>query len=148
MLERGPFHSVAGTLMSTYFACAAALAHGTVSRAMLDAFDDEPTQAWIDRIAIEPDEAVPYPSAQADIDYTDGRQETVALMRSFTDYALPRDEVLRLLDRLARESSVDPTPLHRLDAFAFGDLPTTIEPALSAFLRAGTVRPSSHLETT
>jgi len=146
MLERGPFDSVAGTLMNTYFSCAAALAYGTVSRAMLEVFDDALTHVWIDRIDIQPDEAVPYPSAHADIEYTDGRRDTVVLMRSFADYALPRKEVLALLTRLARESSVDTALLQTLDAFAFDSAHKTIEPALSVFANARTARPSPHQE--
>jgi hypothetical protein len=147
MLERGPFHSVAGTLMSTYFGCAAALAHGTVSRPMLEAYDDAAISQWIARLVIEPDDAVAYPSAFAEVVMNNGERLEFAERKTFADYALGRHDVLALLSRLHGESAVDPEVLQSLDAFAFADPHRSTTPVLNAFEQARLSRDASRART-
>jgi 2-methylcitrate dehydratase PrpD len=138
MLERGGFTSVAGTLMSTYFACAAALVHGTVTRPMLDRFDDPLIARWIGKLEITPDDGVPYPSAQATVEFDDGSTRRFDERKVFADYALPRAEVQRLLERLAREQEppADGAGVSAIAAFADDPSPETMRRALAALADA------------
>jgi len=138
MLDRTGFTSVAGTLMSTYFAFATALAHGTVTRAMLDRFDDPAVMRWIAQLDIEPDDSVPYPSAKATVEFDDGSTQGFDECKVFADYAFSRTEVLRLLERLTREQELptDGAALSRIAAFADDPSPQTMRRTIAALAGA------------
>ena len=120
MLERGPFTRVPETLMSSAFCCATACLTGSVSMASLSAFDDPAVKSLMDRIAIELDDAVPFPSAVAEIETRDGEKIVLREQRRFCDYSLDRPAVVAQLQRLAAEEGISTNAVHVLERFAFG----------------------------
>ena len=127
MLTRGPFGRVAETLMSSYFCCASACLHGTVTMAQLANFDDPGVAALMQRIHIELDPEVPFPSTVAEVRTTDGRTLELAERRAFADFSFGRAEVQAQLLRLAGEEGVPAQAVALLDGFAHG--PSTAAPA-------------------
>ncbi len=120
MMARGPFSRVSETLLSAYFCCATACVHGTVTSAQLADFNDPAVAELMKRITIETDPDVPFPSAMATVETTDG--STIELMerRSFADFSLGRAQVNQQLHRLATEEGFPVEAMQILDAFAFG----------------------------
>jgi len=119
LLARGPFSRVADTLMSSAFCCACAGVHGSVTMARLGVFDDAQVSAFMDRITIEPTDALQFPAAEAEVRLRDGTTVQVAERRSFADFSLGREQVLEQLRRLAAEEEVPPQAIALLDEFAF-----------------------------
>jgi 2-methylcitrate dehydratase PrpD len=127
MLTRGPFSRVAETLMSSYFCCASACIYGTVSMAQLGNFDDPAVAALMERISIELDADVPFPSTVAEIKTTHGQTIELTERRTFADFSLGRADVNAQLRRLAVEEDIPPDAIGMLDGFAHG--PSTVAPA-------------------
>lgn len=119
MLERGPFTRVPETLMSTYFCCACACLHGSVSMARLSQFDDPQIARMMERISVVPDPAVPFPSAAADVKTRDGLTRSLMENRTFSDFSLDRAAVKAQLLRIAAEERVPAKAIGLLEAFAF-----------------------------
>jgi 2-methylcitrate dehydratase PrpD len=142
MLERGPFSRVPETLMSSAFCCATACLTGSVSMASLSAFDDPAVRSLMDRITIELDDEVPFPSAVAEIETRDGERIVLHEQRRFSDYGLDRPAVVAQLQRLAAEErvSVDAVPL--LERFAFEPAPCDPALVVQAYAAAREARPS------
>lgn len=123
LLARGPFARVADTLMSAAFCCACACVEGTVSMAGLEKFDDAAILGMMERIVVEPDAAVAYPAAIAELTLTDGTRAELFERRKFTDFSLGREDVKAQLLRLGTEEAVPARAVALLDSFAFGDGP-------------------------
>ena len=136
MLTRGPFGRVPETLMSSYFCCASACIHGTVSMAQLGNFDDPAVAALMQRIHIELDPEVPFPSTVAQIRTTDGRSIELAERRAFADFSFGRADVNAQLQRLAGEEGVPAEAVALLDGFAHGPLDATPAAVIEAFALA------------
>jgi 2-methylcitrate dehydratase PrpD len=138
LLARGPFQRVPDTLMSAAFCCACACVYGTVSMEKLESFDDPAILAMIERIVIEPDDAVAYPAAVAEITLRDGSTVALAEQRRFTDFSFGRAAVVEQLLRLAAEEDIPARCVELLDgcAFAAQPRPAAIEEAFSVARRS------------
>ena len=123
LLARGPFARVPDTLMSAAFCCACACVEGTVSMAGLEKFNDAAILGMMERIVVEPDSAVIYPAAIAELTLRDGTRVELLEHRKFTDFSLGRDDVKVQLLRLGTEEAVPARTVALLDSFAFGDGP-------------------------
>jgi 2-methylcitrate dehydratase PrpD len=129
LLARGPFSRVADTLMSTAFCCACACVQGTVSMAGLSAFEAPAILGMLERIEVQPDAAIAYPAAAADITLRDGARVTLEEIRSFADFSLSREETVRQLERLCNEQGVPREAIACIGEFAFGREGAAISPA-------------------
>jgi len=136
MLERGPFQRLGQTLMSTYFSCATALAAGTITLEALTDFDNAAIRGLIDRMTIETDPSVPYPSASAEVETVDGRRLEFAERKTFEDYSFTRDQINALLERLAHETGRPVSAMRELDGYAYGSAIDSADPVLRAYATA------------
>jgi 2-methylcitrate dehydratase PrpD len=138
LLARGPFSRVSDTLMSTAFCCACACVQGTVSMAGLSSFDDPSILGMLETIEVQPDAAIVYPAAAADITLRDGTRVTLQELRTFGDFSLSREEAKLQLQRLCDEQGVPADALASTEEFAFGREGTAFSPASirEAFHRA------------
>ncbi|HEY0293757.1 MAG TPA: MmgE/PrpD family protein [Bordetella sp.] len=133
MLERGPFTMLGQTLMSTYFSCATALATGTITLRALTDFDAARVAGLIGRMTIDTDAAVPYPSAEAEVQTIEGERLAFSEIRTFEDYSFSREQVNTLLGGLAEETGVPPEAMRMLDRYAYGQTFDSVEPVLQAY---------------
>lgn len=153
LLARGPFTRVPETLMSAAFCCASACVYGTVSMANLESYEDPAILAMIERITIEPDDAVAYPAAVAEITLTDGTTAELSERRKFTDFSLGRADVKQQLLRLAAEEGLPGRCVELLEGYAFASdaTPAAIVEAFSLargrLERAATLSRPASLQT-
>jgi len=126
--------------MSTYFSCAAALATGTITLGTLTDFDNAQIRALIDRMTIDTDPSVPYPSASAEVETMDGQRLTFTERKTSEDYSFTREQINALLEHLARETGKPASAMRALDSYAYGATIDSVEPVLQAYASARSTR--------
>ena len=115
--------------------------------------DTSHLRRMIERIAIEPDEAVAYPAAVAEITLTDGTTAELSERRKFTDFSLGRADVKQQLLRLAAEEGLPGRCVELLEGYAFASdaTPAAIVEAFSLargrLERAATLSRPASLQT-
>ena len=117
MLERGPFETISGTLMSIPFCIATTLIHGVPDMARMTDYGDAAVAALIERTTVITDPAVP--NLSADIEATTVEGDVVIERRRATaaDYVFDRAGASALVRRIGREQGIDPSIHDRLEAF-------------------------------
>lgn len=143
---KGPFSSIAGTLMSAPFCVAAALVRGAPTLGMLRAFDDAAVMQVVSASKLEEDPGIQSLSCAITVVLEDG--SSIEQLRTATpqDYAFSRAEVSTLVYGIGRELGISAGAIVRLEKFvdALPDAP--IEDVLTAFAeaRARNYRVSTH----
>ena len=118
MDSKGPFSTVAGTLMSIPFCIALTLLRGSPTMAAMTTYDDAEVNALMARIEPLPDEAVARLCCVIEAETQGGR--TVIHEQSMTteDYNYDWNEVLDLIHRVGAESGVPDAAYERIAGFA------------------------------
>jgi len=136
MLEREPGRSIASTLMSTYFCVATILLHGHITLEMLADFENQDVKAMIERIQIDLDTSIMYPSVHAEVETISGEVLSFREEITMADYAYTSHALLNLLKRIALESGMESTLMDELYGYAYSANLASVDPVLETFRRA------------
>ena len=117
MGSKGPFDTIAGTLMSAPFCIATTILYGAPSMGRMSVFDDGRVNSLMRLVEIVADETMPPLCTTLEIVMGSGeilihRQRMVEC-----DYQFSRDDLLSMLDRIAGEQGVPAGLVTRIDGF-------------------------------
>lgn len=133
MAAKGPFSSIAGTLMSAPFCIGSTLLRGLPTMQTMTTFGDPEVNALIERIHLIPDECVPPLSCVVDATVANGKTLSESLYATVEDYNLSIEAVESLVRRVGEESGIRMAAYDRVIAFA-KDLPgSSVNEVLTAF---------------
>lgn len=136
MLERGPFATISGTLMSIPFCIATTLLHGVPDMRRMTDYHDAAVADLIARLTVVTDPAVPNLSADIEATTTDGEVVIERRRASAADYTFDRAGAAALVRRIGAEQGLDPSIHDRLERFVDGLPGGSIDELLSVFAAA------------
>lgn len=135
MPSRGPFTTVANTLMSARFAFASALVRGDITYATLTDFAADDILGVVDKIDLVPEPGRPPKTAHAEVKLADGTTRVDAIEDSDALLSWGMDEVLANAERLAAEAQLTADDLqHLVDAVTSIEHTTSVDPLVTAAL--------------
>ncbi len=133
MDSKGPFSTIAGTLMSIPFCIAFALLRGSPTMAAMTTYDDAEVNALMARIEPVPDEAVARLCCVIEAETDTGQTVTQDQPMTTEDYNYDWDGVLDLIHRVGAESGVPDAAYERIAGFAQALPGSSLADVLDAF---------------
>lgn len=133
MAAKGPFSSIAGTLMSVPFCIGSTLLRGVPTIQTMTTYGDPEVNALIERIQLVPDECIPPLSCVVDAHVANGEILSEALSATVENYNLSIDAVETLIRRVGAESGIPTTAFDKVISFSRSLPDSSIEDVLDAF---------------
>ena len=143
MDSKGPFSTVAGTLMSIPFCIALTLLRGDPTMATMTSYDDAEVNALMARIEPVADEGVARLCCVLEAETEDGRTVTQDQPMTTEDFNYDWGCVLNLIRRVGAESNVPDAAYERIAGFAQALPDGSLADVLDAFARLSPVRAAS-----
>jgi 2-methylcitrate dehydratase PrpD len=117
MVERGPFSSFPGTVMSAPFCVALTLVRGEPTMDGLNDFVDKDVLQLAQKVSVIADEAIPRLSCIIEARTGDGSSELVERLATTQDFAFGWDEVSRMNRKLGNEGGASPASFDIIEGF-------------------------------
>lgn len=133
MASHGPFHTIAGTLMSSPFCVAATLLYGAPTMATMTDYGNAPLASLLANVSLKADEAMPPLSTRIDVTLADGTRLTREERKTPADYAYDRAGVSSLVRRVGAETGIAAQAYDRIEAFVDGLPDGNVEDIVAVF---------------
>lgn len=117
MDSKGPFSTIAGTLMSAPFCVAAALLYGRPTMAVMTDYANVPLGRLMNSVQLVADESMPPLCTRVDVELADGTRLSRDERKTPADYAYDRSGVSHLIRSVGAESGIPATAYERIERF-------------------------------
>lgn len=133
MDAKGPFTTIAGTLMSIPFCISQALLRGVPTMSSMGDFNDDEVNALASRVELSSDSMLGRLSCEITVELDDGTALREKMVRAPDDYDYPAPQAEAMVRMIGKEANVPSAAYDSIVAFARGLPRGTIDSVVDAF---------------